>query len=80
MPTVLASSTLCDTPVPYRSNLINLNTYFFFILSLNIVYPMLFKLTNNGANRTTHCGVLVGIFVDYSVILKNFIQLGRFYF
>ena len=25
---------------------------------LNIVYPMLFKLTNNGANRTTHCGVL----------------------
>ena len=25
---------------------------------LNIVYPMLFKLTNMSANRTTHCGVL----------------------
>jgi ubiquitin fusion degradation protein 1 len=25
---------------------------------LNIVYPMLFKLTNNGSSRTTHCGVL----------------------
>lgn len=25
---------------------------------LNIVYPMLFKLTNSSANRTTHCGVL----------------------
>jgi ubiquitin fusion degradation protein 1 len=25
---------------------------------LNIVYPMLFKLTNNKTNRTTHCGVL----------------------
>ncbi|XP_059078973.1 ubiquitin recognition factor in ER-associated degradation protein 1-like isoform X2 [Tigriopus californicus] len=25
---------------------------------LNIVYPMLFKLTNAAANRTTHCGVL----------------------
>lgn len=25
---------------------------------LNIVYPMLFKLTNTAANRTTHCGVL----------------------
>ena len=25
---------------------------------LNIVYPMLFKLTNTAGNRTTHCGVL----------------------
>lgn len=25
---------------------------------LNIVYPMLFKLTNAAASRTTHCGVL----------------------
>ena len=25
---------------------------------LNIVYPMLFKLTNAGTQRTTHCGVL----------------------
>lgn len=25
---------------------------------LNIVYPMLFKLTNERANRSTHCGVL----------------------
>ena len=25
---------------------------------LNIAYPMLFKLTNAQANRTTHCGVL----------------------
>lgn len=25
---------------------------------LNIVYPMLFKLSNSSANRTTHCGVL----------------------
>lgn len=25
---------------------------------LNIVYPMLFKLTNRRANRNTHCGVL----------------------
>ena len=25
---------------------------------LNIVYPMLFKLTNRKANRKTHCGVL----------------------
>ena len=25
---------------------------------LNIVYPMLFKLTNTASNRTTHCGVL----------------------
>ena len=25
---------------------------------LNIVYPMLFKLTNSSASRTTHCGVL----------------------
>ena len=25
---------------------------------LNIVYPMLFKLTNKKGNRKTHCGVL----------------------
>ena len=25
---------------------------------LNIVYPMLFKLTNPATSRTTHCGVL----------------------
>ena len=25
---------------------------------LNIVYPMLFKLTNKQKSRTTHCGVL----------------------
>jgi ubiquitin fusion degradation protein 1 len=25
---------------------------------LNIVYPMLFKLSNKKQNRTTHCGVL----------------------
>ena len=25
---------------------------------LNIVYPMLFKLTNTASSRTTHCGVL----------------------
>ena len=25
---------------------------------LNIVYPMLFKLTNPSTSRTTHCGVL----------------------
>ena len=25
---------------------------------LNIVYPMLFKLTNKQKNRNTHCGVL----------------------
>ena len=25
---------------------------------LNIVYPMLFKLSNKKTDRTTHCGVL----------------------
>lgn len=30
----------------------------FLFSSLNIVYPMLFKLTNEGRGRSTHCGVL----------------------
>ncbi|KAA3678151.1 ubiquitin fusion degradation protein 1 [Paragonimus westermani] len=29
-----------------------------FLGRLNVQYPMLFKLTNAQANRTTHCGVL----------------------
>jgi len=32
--------------------------YIYFVARLNIVYPMLFKLTNRRANRSTHCGVL----------------------
>lgn len=30
----------------------------FHVSRLNIVYPMLFKLSNKKQNRTTHCGVL----------------------
>ena len=28
------------------------------MIRLNIVYPMLFKLSNKKTSRTTHCGVL----------------------
>ena len=28
------------------------------LVRLNIVYPMLFKLSNKKTSRTTHCGVL----------------------
>ena len=37
---------------------------------LNIVYPMLFKLTNTASSRTTHCGVLEFVADEGKVKLK----------
>ncbi|THD28291.1 Ubiquitin fusion degradation protein 1 [Fasciola hepatica] len=48
---------------------------------MNVQYPMLFKLTNQQANRTTHCGVLEfvadegNIYVPYWVIVRIELQL-----
>ena len=38
---------------------------------LNIVYPMLFKLTNPATSRTTHCGVLEFIADEGESLLLN---------
>ena len=41
---------------------------------LNIVYPMLFKLSNKKTDRTTHCGVLEFIADEgkfYTIIIVN---------
>ena len=36
---------------------------------LNIVYPMLFKLSNKKTDRTTHCGVLEFIADEGKIML-----------
>ncbi|XP_014250444.1 ubiquitin recognition factor in ER-associated degradation protein 1-like isoform X2 [Cimex lectularius] len=41
---------------------------------LNISYPMLFRLTNNKENRTTHCGVLEFIADEGKVYLPNWMM------
>ena len=52
---------------------------------LNIVYPMLFKLTNPATSRTTHCGVLEFIadegkhFSDFFLI-PTYLQFDEIFF
>ncbi|KAK8772328.1 hypothetical protein V5799_024430, partial [Amblyomma americanum] len=41
---------------------------------LNIVYPMLFKLTNKKSNRETHCGVLEFVADEGKVYLPYWMQ------
>ena len=41
---------------------------------LNIVYPMLFKLSNKKTDRTTHCGVLEFI-ADEGKVLSNILNI-----
>lgn len=46
---------------------------------LNIIYPMLFKLTNKKTNRITHCGVLEFIADEGKVYLPYWVS-KEFYF
>lgn len=41
---------------------------------LNIIYPMLFKLTNKKTNRITHCGVLEFIADEGKVYLPYWVS------
>ncbi|XP_046840487.1 ubiquitin recognition factor in ER-associated degradation protein 1-like [Xenia sp. Carnegie-2017] len=41
---------------------------------LNIVYPMLFKLTNNNAKRYTHCGVLEFVADEGKVFIPHWMM------
>jgi len=50
---VLQWYTLCC-----HSVVVMLTVWCYGVARLHIQYPMLFKLTNNRANRVTHCGVL----------------------
>lgn len=43
---------------------------------LNIVYPMLFKLTNKKTNRITHCGVLEFVADEGKVYLPYWVSLN----
>lgn len=48
---------------------------------LNIIYPMLFKLTNKKTNRITHCGVLEFIADEGKVYLPYWVSKKyKFYF
>lgn len=42
---------------------------------LNIVYPMLFKLTNKKTNRITHCGVLEFVADEGKVYLPYWVSI-----
>lgn len=44
---------------------------------LNIVYPMLFKLTNKKTNRITHCGVLEFVADEGKVYLPYWVSLTK---
>ncbi|VDP27276.1 unnamed protein product [Echinostoma caproni] len=50
---------------------------------MNVQYPMLFKLTNKQANRTTHCGVLEfvadegNIYVPYWMLKNLLLEEGE---
>lgn len=41
---------------------------------LNIIYPMLFKLTNKKTNRITHCGVLEFVADEGKVYLPYWVN------
>ena len=41
---------------------------------LNVVYPMLFKLTNRRADRVTHCGVLEFVADEGKVYLPYWVR------
>lgn len=41
---------------------------------LNIIYPMLFKLTNKKTNRITHCGVLEFVADEGKVYLPYWVS------
>ncbi|EDO26153.1 predicted protein, partial [Nematostella vectensis] len=41
---------------------------------LNIVYPMLFKLTNNRIDRSTHCGVLEFVADEGKIYLPHWMM------
>ncbi|XP_078037911.1 ubiquitin fusion-degradation 1-like [Augochlora pura] len=43
---------------------------------LNIIYPMLFKLTNKKSNRVTHCGVLEFVAEEGKVYLPYWMMLN----
>lgn len=43
---------------------------------LNIVYPMLFKLTNKKTNRVTHCGVLEFVADEGKVYLPYWVSFN----
>lgn len=43
---------------------------------LNIVYPMLFKLTNKKTNRVTHCGVLEFVADEGKVYLPYWVNIS----
>lgn len=45
---------------------------------LNIIYPMLFKLTNKKTNRITHCGVLEFIADEGKVYLPYWVSNWQF--
>lgn len=50
---------------------------------LNIIYPMLFKLTNKKTNRVTHCGVLEFVADEGKVYLPYWVGTNficAFYF
>ena len=48
---------------------------------LNIVYPMLFKLSNKKTDRTTHCGVLEFIADEGKILsnISNIVIVGSLY-
>jgi len=46
---------------------------------LNIIYPMLFKLTNKKTNRITHCGVLEFIADEGKVYLPYWVSICKKY-
>ena len=47
---------------------------FTFAARLNIVYPMLFKLTNTNAKRYTHCGVLEFVADEGKVFIPHWVS------
>ena len=46
----------------------------FDVARLNIVYPMLFRLTNEPVGRTTHCGVLEFVAEEGRLYLPNWVK------
>ena len=47
---------------------------FFLVARLNIVYPMLFKLTNKKGRRYTHCGVLEFVADEGKVYIPHWVS------